>query len=92
MRKLTKYKIITISCKCGTKLLKYKKGPGRTLIKIHSDRITKDFVGIFMDDTSPEGSEIICPTCNKRFATVRVVNGKYVNKVNRGRLGIIRKS
>ncbi len=88
MKKLTKYKILTIYCKCGEKLLKYKKGPGRRLLKIHRDRITEDFTGIFINDYSEKGTDICCRSCKERIATVQIVNGKYVNKVNQGQLGI----
>ncbi|MDH3393687.1 MAG: hypothetical protein OEL66_06740 [Desulfobulbaceae bacterium] len=88
VKKLTKYKILTIYCKCGEKLLKYKKGPGRRLLKIHRDRITEDFTGIFINDYSEKGTDIYCRSCNERIATVQIVNGKYVNKVNQGQLGI----
>ncbi|MFK7780349.1 MAG: hypothetical protein QM490_04320 [Candidatus Gracilibacteria bacterium] len=91
-RKLTKYKIISVWCKCGQELVKYKKGPGRRLLKIHRDRITKDYAGIFLDNFEPAGSDILCPACTSRIATVQVVNGKYVNKVNQGQIGIIKKS
>ena len=85
------YKIWTVYCECGEKLVKYrKKGPGR-LRKIHRDRIAKDFTGLFFDDTSPIGTDVFCPACKNRIATIQKVNGKYVNKVNQGQLGIIRK-
>ena len=88
MRKLTKYRVLTVFCRCGKKLLKYKKGPGRRLLKIHRDRITEDYTGIFLNDYSAKGTDIHCPSCGSRFATVQVVNGKYVNKVNQGQLGL----
>ena len=90
MKKLTKYKILTIYCKCGQKLLKYKKGPGRRLLKIHRDRITEDWTGIFINDYSDQGTDIFCPACDGRIATVQVVNGKYVYKLNLGQLGVTR--
>lgn len=86
-----KYNVWTVYCECGEKLVKYrKKGPGR-LRKIHRDRIAKDFTGLFSDNKSPVGTDVLCPKCKKRIATIQKVNGKYVNKVNQGRLGIIRK-
>ena len=88
MRKLTKYKVLTVFCRCGQKLLKYKKGPGRRLLKIHRDRITEDYPGIFISDYSEKGTNIHCPSCGKRIATVQIVNGKYINKINQGQLGL----
>ena len=90
MRKLTKFKILTVYCRCGERLIKYKKGPGRRLLKIHRDRITEDYSGIFINDYSQQGTDIFCPGCNNRIATVQVINGKYVNKVNQGQLGLTR--
>ncbi len=90
MKKLTRWKILTIYCRCGKKLLRYRKGPGRRLLKIHRDRITKDYAGIFIRDYSGKGSDIFCPACGMRFATVRLINGKYVNKINQGQLGVIK--
>ena len=90
--KTNNYKLWTVFCKCGQKLVRYRKcGPGR-LRKIHRDRIATDYAGIFINDKSEEGTDIFCPSCKNRIATVRVVSGKYVNKVNQGQLGIIRKS
>ncbi len=86
-----KYNVWTVYCKCGEKLVKYrKKGPGR-LRKIHRDRIAKDFTSLFSDNESPIGTDVFCPKCKMRIATIQKVNGKYVNKVNQGQLGIIRK-
>lgn len=85
------YQTWTVYCKCGQKLVKYlKKGPGR-LIKIHRDRIAEDFAGMFTDKSSPIGTDIYCPNCNQRIATIQRIKGKYVNKVNQGQLGAIKK-
>jgi len=92
VRKLTKYKIMTVFCKCWQKLVRYRKGPWRRLLKIHRDRITKDYAWIFKNDYSPAGSDIICSSCKERIATVQIVNGKYVNKVNQWQIWIIKKS
>ena len=86
VKKLTKYKILTIYCNCGTKLFKYKKGPGRRLLKIHRDRLTKDYYNILKEDYSKEYTNIYCPKCKNRFATVQIIGGKYINKVNQGQI------
>ena len=87
-----KFLNITIYCKCRQKLVRYRKrGKGR-LVKIHRLRISKDYSGVFSDETLPEGSDILCPSCNARVATVKKVNGKWVHKVNQGQIGLIRKS
>ena len=88
MKKLTKYKILTIYCKCGLKLLRYKKGLGRRLLKIHRDRITKDYTSLFKENYSPKDTNIFCSKCKKRLATIKVVNGKYVSKVNQGQIEV----
>ena len=90
--KTSQYKIITVWCKCGEKLVRYRKcGKGR-LRKIHRARIAEDFTGIFESDKSPVGTDILCQKCKERIATVQIVSGKYVNKVNQGQLGEIKKS
>ncbi len=91
-KKLTKYKVITVFCKCWEKLVKYRKWPGRSLLKIHRDRITKDYQWIFLNNFDPEWTDIFCIWCKNRISTVKKVNGKFINKVNRGNLGIIRKN
>ena len=60
------------------------------MLKIHRDRITEDFTSIFINDFSDKGTDIHCPSCDKRVATVQIINGKYVNKVNQGQLGLIK--
>ena len=86
------FRNITVFCKCGAKLVRYRKrGKGR-LVKIHRLRITKDYAGVFSDETLPEGADILCPSCGARVATVKKVSGKWVHKVNQGQIGIIRKS
>ena len=77
-------------CACGKKLLKYKKGPGRRLLKIHRDRISKDYTGIFISDFSTENTDIFCPNCRQRIATVKKINGKFINKLNQGQVGLIK--
>ena len=72
---------LTLYCKCGEKLVKYKKGGGRRLVKVHADRVTKDFQNLFIH-SYPEDTNIPCPSCNNRIATVKNINGKYVNKLN----------
>ncbi|MDY0132938.1 MAG: hypothetical protein RBR53_09745 [Desulforegulaceae bacterium] len=90
MRKRTKYKTLTVYCKCGQKLVRYKKGPGRRLLKVHRDRIAKDYSGIFINDYSDEHTDIHCPSCKNRIATVQNIKGKYVNKLNQGQVGVIK--
>ena len=91
-RKLVKYRMITVWCKCGEKLIRYKKWPWRRLLKIHRDRITKDYAGIFKDNFDEAGSDILCPNCLERITTVQNMNGKFINKVNQWVIGIIKKS
>ena len=90
VRKLTQWKILTIYCKCGEKLLKYKKGPGNRLLKIHRDRITKDYLNVFVENFAKENTDIFCPSCGGRFARIKCISGKYVNRVNQGQLGIVK--
>jgi len=84
------WKIKTLYCDCNTKLLDYRKRGNGRWIKVHQSRISKDFTGIFSGNSLPEGSDIFCPQCQKRIATVRMVNGKWVYKLNQGTIGKIR--
>ena len=59
-------------------------------MKIHRDCIAEDYTGLFINDFSEKGTDIHCPSCEKRIATVQIINGKYVNKVNQGQLGLIK--
>ncbi len=91
-KKLTKFRNITVFCKCGEKLIKYRKWPWRRLLKIHRDRIKIDYNNIFVDNYEAVGTDILCPKCRERIATVQVISGKYINKVNQGQIWIIKKS
>lgn len=91
MKSLQKPKILTVFCSCGQKLVKYKKGTGRRLVKIHKDRVVKDFTDsqIFLNDL-PENTDLFCPKCEERIATVKMISGKYINKLNQGKIGNIK--
>jgi len=83
------YKTLKVFCTCGKELVKYKKGPGKRLIKIHYNRILKDYHGIFKPNLK-ENTIIYCPNCNRKFATVRNISGKWVFKLNMGSVGKIK--
>ncbi len=88
MKKNNKPHILEVYCKCGFKLARYKKGAGRRLVKIHKDRILQDFSHFI--NNYPEHTDLLCPSCKKRIATVKKINGKFVNKLNQGSIGIIK--
>lgn len=90
MKKTSKPYNLTLFCKCGIKLVRYQKGQGRRLVKIHSDRVVFDFFNLFINSYE-ENTNIFCPNCKNRIATVKKINGKYVNKLNQGQVGLIRK-
>ena len=49
------------------------------------DRIAVDHAGIFLRDPPLSlATEIHCPGCGKRVATVQIVSGKYAAKMNQG--------
>ena len=89
MKKGQKPRQLEIYCKCGFKLVKYKKGSGRRLVKVHSDRVSKDCADLFINNL-PENSDIFCPKCQNRIATVKCISGKFVNKLNQGQIGLIK--
>jgi len=79
----------TLYCKCGLKILEYRKrGKGRW-IKVHKLRISKDFYNLFQDDLN-RGESIYCPNCKIRIATVQNISGKWVYKLNQGAVGKIK--
>lgn len=92
LRLPARYKTISVFCKCGKLLVKYKKWGKWRLRKIHRDRITTDYTGKLTDKTSPVWTDVLCPSCEERIASIQIVSGKYVHKVNQGQLGIIKKS
>ena len=87
-----RYKTISVFCKCGELLVKYKKWGKWRLRKIHRDRITTDYTWKLSDNTSPVWTDVLCQSCSERIATIQIVSWKYVYKVNQGQLWIIRKS
>ncbi len=82
---MVKRRTIEVSCRCGAVLADYKKrGKGR-LVKMFFERIAVDRAGVFLREPPlPLNSEIHCPGCGKRVATVRIVSGKYAAKMNQG--------
>lgn len=82
--------MLTVYCQCGHKLVRYKKGGSGRLIKIHKSRIAKDYCGAFINDYSKENTDIHCPACGERLATIKNVGGKFVNKLNQGVIWDIR--
>ncbi len=83
------WKTKTLYCKCGVKLLDYRKrGPGRW-IKVHRSRISRDCTGIF-SITLAKGESVFCPECGVRVATVQNIAGKWVFKLNQGAVGKIK--
>ena len=90
MKKTSKPYHLTLYCKCGVKLVRYRKGSGRKLVKIHSNRVVSDFFNLFINKHK-ENTPIFCSSCKNRIATVKKINGKFVNKLNQGQVGLIRK-
>lgn len=89
-KKLVSYKTIKLYCKCWDCLVKYRKGLWRRLLKIHRDRIVKDYTWIFINDFSRAGTDIFCKNCKGRIATVLNINWKFVNKLNQWQVWIIK--
>ena len=49
------------------------------------ERIAIDIAEIFLKEPPlPLNTEIFCPGCGKRVATVQLVNGKHAAKMNQG--------
>lgn len=78
-----KGKVIEVKCGCGQELARYEKvGKGR-LVKMYLDMILEDEAGIFPERLET-GTEIHCPGCDKRVATVQMVHGRPAAKMNQG--------
>jgi hypothetical protein len=90
MKKLTKFRILTVYCKCSAKLAKYQKGGSGRLIKLQKHRIVKDYFDIFLNNLDAKNSDVLCPMCKNRFATIQLISGKYMYKINQGQLGNIK--
>jgi len=52
-------------------------------------RISKNHFGSI--NKHQENTPIFCSSCKNRIATVKKINGKFVNKLNQGQVGLIRK-
>lgn len=82
---MVKRRSLEVSCQCGERLARYKKGGSGRLVKMFLERIALDYHGIFQTEPPlPLHSDIACPSCHKRVATVQVINGKYAAKLNQG--------
>ena len=82
---MVKQRYIEVSCRCGKALARYRKGGKGRLIKMFFQRIDVDRGGVFLTEPPlPLHSQIYCPACGKRVATVRVISGKYAAKLNQG--------
>lgn len=76
-------RVIEVECGCGFNVAKYEKeGKGR-LIKMYLDMILEDKAEIFKEGL-PTGTEIFCPSCSKRLATIQMVHGRAAAKINQG--------
>ena len=63
VKKLINFKTIKVFCKCWEVLVKYRKWPWRRLLKIHRDRIVKDYNNVFINDKSDMWTDIFCLKC-----------------------------
>jgi len=84
---VTKFKTLEVYCKCDNKLFKYLKGGNGRLIKLQKPRIKEDYTKKLLEKYELN-TEITCPFCEKRIATVKVIGGKYVYKLNQGQIYI----
>ena len=74
-----------VECQCGEPLARYSKGGKGRLRKMFFERILEDQARIFIKEPPlPLGTDIHCPACRKRVATVQIVSGKYAAKMNQG--------
>jgi len=82
---MVKSNTVEVSCQCGAPLARYRKRGNWRLVKMFFERIIADHTGVFLTHPPlPLNQAIACPRCDKRFATVQVVRGKYAAKMNQG--------
>ncbi len=82
---MTPRRSVEVYCQCGRLLARYKKGGKGRLVKMWFERIAQDHAEVFLKDPPlPLNTEIHCPDCQKRIATVQIVRGKYAAKMNQG--------
>jgi hypothetical protein len=78
-------KVIDVKCQCGQDIARYEKVGRGTLRKMYLDKILTDHTGRFLiDPPLPNGTQIQCPSCNKRIATIQMIHGRPAAKMNQG--------
>lgn len=84
-----RFKQLELGCKCGHKLLKYKKGGSGRWIKVHDKRVIEYYDKNFQLDMKKEtGTGIYCSSCESRLAQVQNLGGKFIAKINQGQITI----
>lgn len=69
--------VIKIYCaQCNTFLYKYRKRSNGALVKCQADRIIEDGTR----------GDLKCPSCGQEFARLKVISGKQIQKIIRGRV------
>lgn len=82
---MPRYKQLVVTCSCGLPLAIYYKGGKGRLRKMYFGRIKEDLCGVLLTQKGqPNGTEILCPNCQKRIGTVAMVLGHAAIKVNQG--------
>lgn len=74
---------IEVECQCGQPIARYKKEGNGYLMKMYLDMITVDRAEVF-EGKNDVGDNIICPSCNKRIATIEMIHGRPAAKINHG--------
>ncbi len=77
-------KIIEVVCQCRNPIAKYKKMKSGFLMKMYLDQILEDYNNIFSNKHFQLEDEIICPRCQKRIATIKMIHGRLAAKINHG--------
>ncbi len=82
-----RFKKLELACRCGYKILKYKKGGTGRWIKVHDKRVIEYYDEVFAMDMKKEtGTDIYCSNCQKRLAQVQNLGGKFIAKINQGQV------
>lgn len=82
---MTRYKQLQVTCSCGLRVATYLKGGSGRLRKMYFGRIVQDPQQLFTNNPPlPLDADILCPSCQARIGTVKMVGGHAAVKINQG--------
>jgi len=88
-----KYQTVSVNCKCGERLFRYKKknGTKSQLVKLFVDRISEDCVGLMGNEKDITEQKWECPKCQTSFARPALIRGRPALKLIGGKTRMTKK-